>query len=346
MQRAGVSCLNSWWKHPCLFVSGFWLFFCVDHNTYYFKSRQFSCLYIRANADDHDHHLPRGGGACRDYSASRAARMIRWLPSVPDDRIPNHGKFAFHFHSLKPDLYYKDTRHRIFMMKPRQLFVCWWAYTFQCIAFAKVHEQYGGVVPELASRAHMQHIVPVVDQAMKRAGCRMDEIDAIAFTQAPGLIELCWWRTVCQIAFAGADKPLIAVHHMQAHVLANLIDEPRPSFLLMFNGKGGHTQIVRCNSPLDMQVIGQTIDDAAMKAFDKSAKLFGLPYPGGPLIDKYAKEGNADAFKFPEPRIDGLILVFPGLNFNTFISWRMPTNQIYIKKHLSLQRKSKRFRGK
>ncbi|MFN8250130.1 MAG: tRNA (adenosine(37)-N6)-threonylcarbamoyltransferase complex transferase subunit TsaD [Ferruginibacter sp.] len=183
------------------------------------------------------------------------------------------------------------------------------------IASQKVHEQYGGVVPELASRAHMQHIVPVVDQAMKRAGCRMDEIDAIAFTQAPGLIgALLVGGQFAKSLSLALDKPLIAVHHMQAHVLANLIDEPRPSFpFLCLTVSGGHTQIVRCNSPLDMQVIGQTIDDAAGEAFDKSAKLLGLPYPGGPLIDKYAKEGNADAFKFPEPRIDGLDFSFSGL---------------------------------
>lgn len=161
----------------------------------------------------------------------------------------------------------------------------------------------------------MQHIVPVVDQAMKRAGCRMDEIDAIAFTQAPGLIgALLVGGQFAKSLSLALDKPLIAVHHMQAHVLANLIDEPRPSFpFLCLTVSGGHTQIVRCNSPLDMQVIGQTIDDAAGEAFDKSAKLLGLPYPGGPLIDKYAKEGNADAYKFPEPRIDGLDFSFSGL---------------------------------
>jgi len=143
----------------------------------------------------------------------------------------------------------------------------------------------------------------------------MDEIDAIAFTQAPGLIgALLVGGQFAKSLSLALDKPLIAVHHMQAHVLANLIDEPRPSFpFLCLTVSGGHTQIVRCNSPLDMQVIGQTIDDAAGEAFDKSAKLLGLPYPGGPLIDKYAKEGNADAFKFPEPRIDGLDFSFSGL---------------------------------
>lgn len=161
----------------------------------------------------------------------------------------------------------------------------------------------------------MQHIVPVVDQAMKRAGCSMQELDAVAFTQAPGLIgALLVGGQFAKSLSLALKIPLIAVHHMQAHVLANLIDEPRPSFpFLCLTVSGGHTQIVQCNSPLNMKVIGQTIDDAAGEAFDKSAKLLGLPYPGGPLIDKYAKEGNPNAFKFPEPKIEGLDFSFSGL---------------------------------
>ncbi len=161
----------------------------------------------------------------------------------------------------------------------------------------------------------MQHIVPVVDQAMKRAGCSMQELDAVAFTQAPGLIgALLVGGQFAKSLSLALRIPLIAVHHMQAHVLANLIDEPRPSFpFLCLTVSGGHTQIVQCNSPLNMKVIGQTIDDAAGEAFDKSAKLLGLPYPGGPLIDKYAKEGNPNAFKFPEPKIEGLDFSFSGL---------------------------------
>ncbi len=183
------------------------------------------------------------------------------------------------------------------------------------IATQKVHEQYGGVVPELASRAHMQNIVPVVHEALKKSGCTMDQLDAIAFTQAPGLIgALLVGAQFAKSLSLALQIPLIAVHHMQAHVLANLIDDPKPEFpFLCLTVSGGHTQIVQCNSPTDMKVIGQTIDDAAGEAFDKSAKLLGLPYPGGPLVDKYAKQGNPLAYKFPEPKIPGLDFSFSGL---------------------------------
>src|SRR5215213_2473093 len=171
------------------------------------------------------------------------------------------------------------------------------------IANQTVHEQYGGVVPELASRAHMQNIVPVVDVALKQAGVPLHEIDAIAFTQAPGLIgSLLVGSQFAKSLSLALEKPLIAVHHMQAHVLANLIPDPKPSFpFLCLTVSGGHTQIVEARSSTDMKVIGETLDDAAGEAFDKSAKLLGLPYPGGPLIDKYAKEGNARRFIFAEP---------------------------------------------
>ncbi len=174
------------------------------------------------------------------------------------------------------------------------------------IASQKIHEQYGGVIPELASRAHMQHIVPVVDTALRQAGISMGQVDAIAFTQAPGLIgALLVGAQFAKSLSLALDVPLIAVHHMQAHVLANLIDDPKPDFpFLCLTVSGGHTQIVLCKSPSQLQVLGQTIDDAAGEAFDKSAKLLGLPYPGGPLIDKYAKEGNPQAYKFPEPKMD------------------------------------------
>jgi N6-L-threonylcarbamoyladenine synthase len=178
-----------------------------------------------------------------------------------------------------------------------------------------VHEQYGGVVPELASRAHMQNIVPVVEAAMQKAGVDTGDIDAVAFTQAPGLIGalLVGGQFAKSMALA-LDKPLIAVHHMQAHVLANLISDPKPAFpFLCLTVSGGHTQIVLCKSPSDMSVLGETIDDAAGEAFDKSAKLLGLPYPGGPLIDKYAANGNPLAYKFPEPQIAGLNFSFSGL---------------------------------
>lgn len=183
------------------------------------------------------------------------------------------------------------------------------------IANQAVHEQYGGVVPELASRAHMQHIVPVVDTALKTANTQLSAVDAIAFTQSPGLIgSLLVGGQFAKSLALSLDKPLIAVHHMQAHVLANLIDDPKPNFpFLCLTVSGGHTQIVLCESPTRMKVIGETIDDAAGEAFDKSAKILGLPYPGGPLIDKYAKEGDPNRFKFPEPQIPGLNFSFSGL---------------------------------
>ncbi|NII29570.1 tRNA (adenosine(37)-N6)-threonylcarbamoyltransferase complex transferase subunit TsaD [Pseudoflavitalea sp. X16] len=190
------------------------------------------------------------------------------------------------------------------------------------IASQKVHEQYGGVVPELASRAHMQNIVPVVDKAMRDAGCSMQHLNAIAFTQAPGLIgALLVGAQFAKSLSLALNIPLIAVHHMQAHVLANLIPtttngqpDPKPSFpFLCLTVSGGHTQIVLCESPLNMTVIGETMDDAAGEAFDKSAKILGLPYPGGPLIDKYAQQGNPDRFRFPEPQIPGLNFSFSGL---------------------------------
>ncbi len=183
------------------------------------------------------------------------------------------------------------------------------------IATQKVHEEYGGVVPELASRAHMQNIVPVVDKALKEAGVELKDLSAIAFTQAPGLIgSLLVGSQFAKSLSASLDIPLIAVHHMQAHVMANLIDEPKPSFpFLCLTVSGGHTQIVKCNSPTSMEVIGETLDDAAGEAFDKSAKILGLPYPGGPLIDRYAVKGNAERFKFPEPQIQGLNFSFSGL---------------------------------
>jgi len=184
------------------------------------------------------------------------------------------------------------------------------------IASQSVHEKYGGVVPELASRAHMQNIVPVVDQALKQAGIKdLSSIDAIAFTQSPGLIGclLVGAQFAKSIALA-IDKPLIAVHHMQAHVLANLITDDKPSFpFLCLTVSGGHTQIVLAKSPLDLTIIGETIDDAAGEAFDKTAKIMGLPYPGGPLIDKYAALGDPLKFKFAEPQVAGLNFSFSGL---------------------------------
>jgi N6-L-threonylcarbamoyladenine synthase len=183
------------------------------------------------------------------------------------------------------------------------------------IATQKVHEQYGGVVPELASRAHMQNIVPVVDEAIRTGGITLSDIDGIAVTQSPGLIgALLVGGQFAKSLALSLGKPLMAVHHMQAHVLANLIEDPKPAFpFLCLTVSGGHTQIVLCKSPQEMEILGETLDDAAGEAFDKSAKLLGLPYPGGPLVDKYAKEGNPLAYTFPEPKIAGLNFSFSGL---------------------------------
>lgn len=183
------------------------------------------------------------------------------------------------------------------------------------IATQKVHEQYGGVVPEMASRAHMQNIVPVVDVALKTAGITKDDIQAVAFTQAPGLIGSLMVGAGFAKAFAQARRlPLIAVHHMQAHVLAHFIEDPKPAFpFLCLTVSGGHTQVVLCRSHLDMEVLGETIDDAAGEAFDKTAKMLGLPYPGGPLIDKYAQEGNPLRFSFPVSSMKGYDFSFSGV---------------------------------
>lgn len=183
------------------------------------------------------------------------------------------------------------------------------------IASQKVHEQYGGVVPELASRAHMQNIVPVVAQALAVAGCSKKDLNAVAFTQSPGLIgALLVGAQFAKSMALALNIPLIGVHHMQAHVLANMVTAQQPSFpFLCLTVSGGHTQIVLCKSPLEQTVIGATIDDAAGEAFDKSAKLLGLPYPGGPLIDKYAQQGDAKRFSFPEPQIPGLDFSFSGV---------------------------------
>ncbi len=214
------------------------------------------------------------------------------------------------------------------------------------IANQKVHEQYGGVVPELASRAHMQNIVPVVEAAMWDTGYGIKDIDAIAFTQSPGLIgSLLVGSQFAKSLSLALNKPLIAVHHMQAHVLANLIDDPKPSFpFLCLTVSGGHTQIVLCESATKMKVIGETIDDAAGEAFDKSAKLLGLPYPGGPLIDKYAKEGNPDRFKFPEPQIPGLDFSFSGLKTSIlYFLQNAGKSHVYKEEFLSTEEEKEQF---
>jgi len=209
-----------------------------------------------------------------------------------------------------------------------------------------VHEQYGGVVPELASRAHIQNIVPVVERALQTANCRLQTINAIAFTQSPGLIgSLLVGSQFAKSLALALDKHLIAVHHMQAHVLANLIDDPKPNFpFLCLTVSGGHTQIVLCESPTRMKVIGETIDDAAGEAFDKSAKLLGLPYPGGPLIDKYAKEGDPGRFHFPEPQIPGLDFSFSGLKTSIlYFLQNAGKSHVYKQESIATYEEQKKF---
>lgn len=183
------------------------------------------------------------------------------------------------------------------------------------IASQTVHENYGGVVPELASRAHQQHIVPVVHQALSEANIRKSELTAIAFTKGPGLLGALLVGTSFAKALAmSLDIPLIAVNHMQAHILAHFIEAPGPAFpFLCLTVSGGHTQIVLVNNFLEMEIIGQTKDDAVGEAFDKSAKLLGLTYPGGPLIDKLAVTGDPNKFKFPETTIPGFDYSFSGI---------------------------------
>ncbi len=189
------------------------------------------------------------------------------------------------------------------------------------IANQTVHEKFGGVVPELASRAHMENIVPVVDAALKKAfpeltrNEQLAQLNAIAFTQAPGLIgSLLVGAQFAKSMALALNIPLIAVHHMQAHVLANLIDDPKPNFpFLCLTVSGGHTQIVKCNSATEMHILGETIDDAAGEAFDKISKLLGLPYPGGPVLDKLAQLGNPKAFVFAKPQVPNLDFSFSGL---------------------------------
>ncbi|MBI1221527.1 MAG: tRNA (adenosine(37)-N6)-threonylcarbamoyltransferase complex transferase subunit TsaD [Bacteroidetes bacterium] len=183
------------------------------------------------------------------------------------------------------------------------------------VAGQEVHERYGGVVPELASRAHQQHIVPVVQAALNQAGIGVEDLSAIAYTQGPGLMGSLLVGGSFAKGLSIAQKiPLIGVHHMDAHVMAHFIDDPKPEFpFLCLVVSGGHTQLVRMDSPASMEIIGATRDDAAGEAFDKSAKLLGLPYPGGPLIDRYAKDGNPEKFQFSTSRMPGFDFSFSGL---------------------------------
>ncbi|MBP2832127.1 tRNA (adenosine(37)-N6)-threonylcarbamoyltransferase complex transferase subunit TsaD [Aquimarina sp. U1-2] len=210
------------------------------------------------------------------------------------------------------------------------------------VASQKIHEQYGGVVPELASRAHQQNIVPVIDQAIKQAKINKTELSAIAFTQGPGLMgSLLVGTSFAKSLALALEIPLINVHHMQAHILAHFIEEEdfeQPEFpFLAMTISGGHTQIVKVNDHFDMQIIGETIDDAVGEAFDKSAKILGLPYPGGPLIDKYAQLGNPKAFSFPKPKVSELNFSFSGLKTAVlyFIQKKVKEDPNFIKDHLN-----------
>lgn len=210
------------------------------------------------------------------------------------------------------------------------------------IAGQSVHEQYGGVVPELASRAHQENIVPVVSTALSHAGIELKDVDAIAFTQGPGLLGSLTIGTSFAKALAlGTNKPLIPVHHMKAHILAHFIDDASeniPTFpFLCLTVSGGHTQIVRVESPMIMEVLGNTIDDAAGEAFDKAAKMLELPYPGGPLIDQYAQDGNPLSFQFSKPKIEGLDFSFSGLktSFLYTIRDRVKIDPEFKQKHLN-----------
>lgn len=186
------------------------------------------------------------------------------------------------------------------------------------VARQSIHEEYGGVVPELASRAHQQNIVPVIDVALKKANVTKNQLSAIAFTQGPGLMgSLLVGSSFAKSLAMALAIPLIAVNHMHAHILAHFIDEEgfdKPTFpFLALTISGGHTQIVKVNDFFNMEIIGETTDDAVGEAFDKTAKILGFPYPGGPLINQFAKEGNPKKFQFTKPRIPGLNFSFSGL---------------------------------
>lgn len=210
------------------------------------------------------------------------------------------------------------------------------------VAQQSIHEEYGGVVPELASRAHQQNIVPVVDIALKKANISKNDLHAIAFTQGPGLMgSLLVGGSFAKSLSMALQIPLIAVNHMHAHIFAHFIDEEgysKPTFpFLALTISGGHTQIVQVNSFFDLKILGETTDDAVGEAFDKSAKIMGFPYPGGPLIDKYAKSGNSKAFRFTKPKVDGLNFSFSGLKTQIlyFIQKNTAQNPNFIEENKS-----------
>ena len=210
------------------------------------------------------------------------------------------------------------------------------------VANQLIHNQYGGVVPELASRAHQQNIVPVIDAALRKANIQKEQLTAIAFTQGPGLMgSLLVGGSFAKSLSLALNIPLIAVNHMQAHILAHFIDEEgyqKPTFpFLALTISGGHTQIVKVNDYFDMEIIGETTDDAVGEAFDKSAKILGLPYPGGPLVDKNAQLGNPLAFTFTKPKVPGLDFSFSGLKTAIlyFIQKNVAVNPNFIEENLN-----------
>ena len=215
------------------------------------------------------------------------------------------------------------------------------------IANQKVHEKYGGVVPELASRAHQKNIIPVVDTSIKEAVIKKEDISAVSFTKGPGLLASILVGSSFAKSFAlGLDIPLIAVNHMKGHIMAHFIknkgeENTQPDFpFLCLTVSGGHTQIVLVKSVTEMIVIGETLDDAAGEAFDKSAKILGLPYPGGPLIDKYAKNGTPHTFEFSKPKVKQLDFSFSG--FKTSVM-RLIQKEVSEKFNYSDKKKSNRF---
>jgi N6-L-threonylcarbamoyladenine synthase len=206
------------------------------------------------------------------------------------------------------------------------------------VATQSVHEKYGGVVPELASRAHQENLIPVVHEALSGAGISKNELSAVAVTSGPGLMGSLLVGVSFAKSFAKTlNLPLIDVNHMQAHVLAHFIEEPRPNFpFICLTVSGGHTQLVLVRDHLDMEVIGETQDDAVGEAFDKTAKLLGLPYPGGPLLDRHAKQGNPKAFSFPITRMPGLNYSFSGIKTAVlyFLRDRLEENPNFITENL------------
>ncbi|MGJ8742943.1 tRNA (adenosine(37)-N6)-threonylcarbamoyltransferase complex transferase subunit TsaD [Polaribacter sp.] len=209
------------------------------------------------------------------------------------------------------------------------------------VANQDVHSKYGGVVPELASRAHQQNIVPVVQQAIAQANITKENLSAIAFTRGPGLMgSLLVGTSFAKSLALGLQIPLIDVNHMQAHILAHFIEEEGskiPSFpFICLTISGGHTQIVKVSNHFKMEILGETIDDAVGEAFDKSAKILGLPYPGGPLIDKYAKLGNPKAYPFTKPKVGDLDFSFSGLKTGIlyFIQKQQRINPNFIEENL------------